>query len=51
MVATNILGEEKPMYKYVIQLTVADEQDGGLSGSTLNEAMFIRLKVSANGIW
>ena len=27
-----------PMHKYAIQLTVADERDGGLSGSTLREA-------------
>ncbi|MBW2740451.1 MAG: deoxyhypusine synthase [Deltaproteobacteria bacterium] len=38
VVATGILGEEKPMHKYAIQLTVADERDGGLSGSTLKEA-------------
>jgi deoxyhypusine synthase len=38
VVATDILGEEKPMHKYAVQLTVADERDGGLSGSTLKEA-------------
>lgn len=38
VVATDILGEEKPRHKYAIQLTVADERDGGLSGSTLKEA-------------
>jgi deoxyhypusine synthase len=38
VVATDILGEEKPMHRYAIQLTVADERDGGLSGSTLKEA-------------
>lgn len=38
VVATDILGQEKPMHKYAIQLTVADERDGGLSGSTLREA-------------
>lgn len=38
VVATDVLGEEKPMHKYAIQLTVADERDGGLSGSTLKEA-------------
>lgn len=38
VVATDILGQEKPMHKYAIQLTVADERDGGLSGSTLKEA-------------
>jgi len=38
VVATDILGEERPVHKYAIQLTVADERDGGLSGSTLKEA-------------
>ena len=38
VVAADILGEERPMHKYAIQLTVADERDGGLSGSTLKEA-------------
>jgi len=38
VVATDILGEQKPVHKYAIQLTVADERDGGLSGSTLKEA-------------
>jgi len=38
VVATDILGQEKPLHKYAIQLTVADERDGGLSGSTLKEA-------------
>jgi len=38
VVATDILGEERPMHKYAIQLTVADERDGALSGSTLKEA-------------
>lgn len=38
VVATDILGEPKPMHKYAIQLTVADERDGALSGSTLKEA-------------
>ncbi len=27
VVATDILGEAKPMHKYAIQLTVADERD------------------------
>ena len=36
--ATDILGEEQPMHKYAIQVTVADERDGALSGSTLKEA-------------
>lgn len=38
VVATDVLGVEKPMHKYAVQLTVADERDGGLSGSTLKEA-------------
>lgn len=38
VVATDILGEEQPMHKYAVQLTVADERDGALSGSTLKEA-------------
>jgi deoxyhypusine synthase len=38
VVAADILGYNKPMHKYAIQLTVADERDGGLSGSTLKEA-------------
>lgn len=38
VVATDILGEEKPMHKYAVQITVADERDGALSGSTLQEA-------------
>jgi deoxyhypusine synthase len=38
VVATDILGQEQPMHKYAVQLTVADERDGGLSGSTLKEA-------------
>ena len=38
MVAAEILGKDAPMHKYAIQLTVADERDGALSGSTLKEA-------------
>lgn len=38
IVCAEILGEEVPMHKYTIQLTVADERDGALSGSTLKEA-------------
>ncbi len=38
VVATDVLGKEKPMHKYAIQITVADERDGALSGSTLKEA-------------
>ena len=37
-VAAEILGEESRMHKYAIQITVADERDGALSGSTLKEA-------------
>lgn len=37
-VAADILGEDVNMHKYAIQITVADERDGGLSGSTLKEA-------------
>lgn len=38
VVAADVLGNERPMHKYAIQITVADERDGGLSGSTLREA-------------
>lgn len=38
VVAADILGKEVSMHKYAIQLTVADERDGALSGSTLKEA-------------
>jgi deoxyhypusine synthase len=38
VVATEVLGTERPMHKYAIQITVADERDGGLSGSTFKEA-------------
>jgi len=37
-VAAEIIGKEVPMHKYAIQITVADERDGALSGSTLKEA-------------
>lgn len=37
-VAAEILGEQVNMHKYAIQITVADERDGALSGSTLKEA-------------
>jgi deoxyhypusine synthase len=37
-VAADILGKEVHMHKYAVQITVADERDGGLSGSTLKEA-------------
>ena len=38
VVAAELLGKEVPMHKYAIQMTVADERDGALSGSTLKEA-------------
>jgi deoxyhypusine synthase len=38
VVATEILGLDAPMHKYAVQITVADERDGALSGSTLKEA-------------
>jgi len=38
VVAADILGVDVPMHKYAVQLTVADERDGALSGSTLKEA-------------
>ncbi len=38
VVAADIIGKNAPMHKYAIQLTVADERDGALSGSTLKEA-------------
>lgn len=38
VVCAEILGHEVEMHKYAVQLTVADERDGALSGSTLKEA-------------
>ncbi|HTW93630.1 MAG TPA: deoxyhypusine synthase [Tepidisphaeraceae bacterium] len=38
VVAAEILGNEAPMHKYAVQITVADVRDGALSGSTLKEA-------------
>lgn len=38
VVAAEMIGIEAPMHKYAIQVTVADERDGALSGSTLKEA-------------
>ncbi len=39
VVAAEVLGyEDVSMHTYAIQVTVADERDGGLSGSTLKEA-------------
>ncbi|MFO1054779.1 MAG: deoxyhypusine synthase [Planctomycetota bacterium] len=38
VVAAELLGFEADMHKYAVQITVADERDGALSGSTLKEA-------------
>ncbi|MHC5064010.1 MAG: 1,9-bis(guanidino)-5-aza-nonane synthase [Planctomycetota bacterium] len=38
VVAAEMLGKEVQMHRYAIQITVADERDGALSGSTLKEA-------------
>ncbi|MCC6669471.1 MAG: deoxyhypusine synthase [Planctomycetes bacterium] len=39
VVAADVLGYENvAMHKYAVQITVADERDGALSGSTLKEA-------------
>ncbi len=38
VVAAEVLGMDVEMHKYAIQITVADERDGALSGSTLKEA-------------
>ena len=38
VVAAEMLQEDAAMHKYAIQVTVADERDGALSGSTLKEA-------------
>ncbi len=38
VVAADILGNDAPMHKYAVQVTVADVRDGALSGSTLKEA-------------
>ncbi|MFH1221464.1 MAG: deoxyhypusine synthase [Candidatus Micrarchaeota archaeon] len=38
VVAADVLGKNAKMHKYAVQITVADERDGGLSGSTLQEA-------------
>jgi deoxyhypusine synthase len=37
-IGAKILGRPSGMHKYAVQITVADERDGGLSGSTLKEA-------------
>jgi deoxyhypusine synthase len=38
VVAAELLGIDAEMHKYAVQITVADERDGALSGSTLKEA-------------
>lgn len=38
VVAAEVLGHPVPRHRYAVQITVADERDGGLSGSTLKEA-------------
>lgn len=38
VVAAELLGADAPLHKYAVQITVADERDGALSGSTLREA-------------
>lgn len=38
VVAAELLGFDTAMHKYAVQVTVADERDGALSGSTLREA-------------
>ena len=38
VVAADVLGNEAPMHKYAVQVTVADVRDGALSSSTLKEA-------------
>jgi len=38
VVSAEFLGFEADMHEYAVQLTVADERDGALSGSTLKEA-------------
>jgi deoxyhypusine synthase len=38
VVAAEVLGHDAEMHRYAVQLTVADERDGALSGSTLREA-------------
>lgn len=38
VVSAEFLGHEVAMHQYAVQLTVADERDGALSGSTLKEA-------------
>ena len=38
VICAELLGEYAPMHKYAVQITTADQRDGGCSGSTLQEA-------------
>ncbi len=38
VICAEVLGESGEMHKYAVQITVADQRDGALSGSTLQEA-------------
>jgi deoxyhypusine synthase len=38
VICAELLGHDVPMHSYAVQITVADERDGALSGSTLKEA-------------
>ena len=38
VVCAEVLGEDVPMHKYAVQITVADARDGACSSSTLKEA-------------
>ncbi|MHC4440250.1 MAG: 1,9-bis(guanidino)-5-aza-nonane synthase, partial [Planctomycetota bacterium] len=38
VICAEVLGETAEMHKYAVQITVADQRDGALSGSTLQEA-------------
>jgi deoxyhypusine synthase len=38
VVCAEVLGEEVPVHKYAVQITVADVRDGACSSSTLKEA-------------
>ena len=39
VVCTEVLGNDVPMHKYAVQITVADVRDGACSSSTLKEAL------------
>jgi len=38
VICAEMLGEDVPMHKYAVQITVADVRDGACSSSTLKEA-------------